>query len=118
MPMIDVYAREGTVIDKHQLAADLATTLMRIEEVPDIPMFRDNTAAGRRVVHGHLANEAKLGFLVGDKVRYLSISKQGLRRNASDVQTDATPILLFHHRHRLAELCCADGCHVSTRTSA
>src|ERR1700728_5006138 len=45
MPMIDVYAAAGTFADKHKLAADLASTLMRIEQVPDIPMFRKNTAA-------------------------------------------------------------------------
>ena len=45
MPMIDVYATAGTFSDKHQLAADLAGALMRIEGVPDIPMFRQNTAA-------------------------------------------------------------------------
>jgi phenylpyruvate tautomerase PptA (4-oxalocrotonate tautomerase family) len=45
MPMIDVYATAGTFGDKHRLAADLAVTLMRIEGVPDIPMFRQNTAA-------------------------------------------------------------------------
>lgn len=45
MPMIDVYATAGTFGDKHRLAADLAITLMRIEGVPDIPMFRQNTAA-------------------------------------------------------------------------
>jgi len=45
MPMIDVYAVPGTFARKHQLAADLAGTLMRIEQVPDIPMFRQNTAA-------------------------------------------------------------------------
>ena len=45
MPMIDVYATAGTFTDKHQLATDLAATLMAIEEVPDIPMFRQNTAA-------------------------------------------------------------------------
>lgn len=44
MPMIDVYATAGTFADKHQLAIDLATTLMGIEEVPKIPMFRQNTA--------------------------------------------------------------------------
>ena len=44
MPMIDVYATAGTFTDKHRLAADLAATLMRIEGVPDIPMFRQNTA--------------------------------------------------------------------------
>jgi phenylpyruvate tautomerase PptA (4-oxalocrotonate tautomerase family) len=45
MPMIDVYATTGTFSDKHQLARDLAATLMQIEQVPDIPMFRQNTAA-------------------------------------------------------------------------
>jgi phenylpyruvate tautomerase PptA (4-oxalocrotonate tautomerase family) len=45
MPMIDTYAAAGTFADKHKLAADLAGTLMRIEQVPDIPMFRKNTAA-------------------------------------------------------------------------
>jgi phenylpyruvate tautomerase PptA (4-oxalocrotonate tautomerase family) len=45
MPMIDVYAAAGTFAGKHKLAADLAGTLMRIEQVPDIPMFRQNTAA-------------------------------------------------------------------------
>jgi phenylpyruvate tautomerase PptA (4-oxalocrotonate tautomerase family) len=45
MPMIDVYATAGTFPDKHRLAADLATAVMTIEQVPDIPMFRQNTAA-------------------------------------------------------------------------
>ncbi len=45
MPMIDVYATAGTFTDPHQLAVDLAQTLMTIEGVPDIPMFRQNTAA-------------------------------------------------------------------------
>ena len=45
MPMIDVYAAAGTFADTHRLAADLATAVMTIEQVPDIPMFRQNTAA-------------------------------------------------------------------------
>ncbi len=45
MPMIDVYAASGTFGDRHLLARDLAGTLMAIEQVPDIPMFRQNTAA-------------------------------------------------------------------------
>lgn len=57
MPMIDVYATAGTFPDPHALAASLAATLMAVEEVPDIPMFRKNTAA---FVHelpvGSLAN--------------------------------------------------------------
>jgi phenylpyruvate tautomerase PptA (4-oxalocrotonate tautomerase family) len=42
--MIDVYATAGTFNDKHKLAIDLATTVMTIEAVPNIPMFRQNTA--------------------------------------------------------------------------
>ncbi len=45
MPMIDVYANAGTFADSRALARDLAATLMKIEQVPDIPMFRKNTAA-------------------------------------------------------------------------
>jgi phenylpyruvate tautomerase PptA (4-oxalocrotonate tautomerase family) len=45
MPMIDVYAAAGTFGDQHALAQKLATELMTIEQVPDIPMFRKNTAA-------------------------------------------------------------------------
>jgi phenylpyruvate tautomerase PptA (4-oxalocrotonate tautomerase family) len=45
MPMIDVYAAAGTFADRHQLAVDLATAVMTAEQVPDIPMFRQNTAA-------------------------------------------------------------------------
>jgi phenylpyruvate tautomerase PptA (4-oxalocrotonate tautomerase family) len=43
--MIDVYATAGTFTDPHRLEVDLARTLMTIEGVPDIPMFRQNTAA-------------------------------------------------------------------------
>ena len=45
VPMIDVYAATGTFRDSHRLASDLARTLMTIEGVPDIAMFRQNTAA-------------------------------------------------------------------------
>jgi len=45
MPMIDIYATAGTFTDQHQLATDLAAAVMTIEQVPDIPMFRQNTAA-------------------------------------------------------------------------
>ena len=45
MPMIDVYAITGTCSDTKQLAQDLAATLKTIEQVPDIPLFRKNTAA-------------------------------------------------------------------------
>ena len=45
MPMIDVYAPAGAFEDKHELARRLAAELMAIEGVPDIAMFRENTAA-------------------------------------------------------------------------
>jgi phenylpyruvate tautomerase PptA (4-oxalocrotonate tautomerase family) len=45
MPMIDVYAAAGTFPDRHQLAQDLAAAVMRWEQVPDLALFRNNTAA-------------------------------------------------------------------------
>jgi phenylpyruvate tautomerase PptA (4-oxalocrotonate tautomerase family) len=45
MPMIDVYAPAGTFDDKHQLVVELARAVMRWEQVPDVPLFADNTAA-------------------------------------------------------------------------
>jgi phenylpyruvate tautomerase PptA (4-oxalocrotonate tautomerase family) len=44
MPMIDIYAPAGTFADPHALAAEAAATIKRVEGVPDIPMFRENTA--------------------------------------------------------------------------
>src|SRR5258708_32489570 len=43
--MIDVYASEGTFANPHDLARDLAAAVMRWEQVPDIALFRKNTAA-------------------------------------------------------------------------
>ena len=45
MPMIDVYAAAGTFPDSHALAQDLAAAVMRWEQVPDLPLFANNTAA-------------------------------------------------------------------------
>lgn len=45
MPMIDLYATEGTFADPQGLAQRLAEIVMTMEQVPDIPMFRKNTAA-------------------------------------------------------------------------
>jgi phenylpyruvate tautomerase PptA (4-oxalocrotonate tautomerase family) len=45
MPMIDVYATEGTFANKHDLAHDLANAVMRWEGVPVISLFLSNTAA-------------------------------------------------------------------------
>ena len=43
--MIDVYAKAGTFADKHALARDLAAAVMKWEKVPQLPLFRKNTAA-------------------------------------------------------------------------
>src|SRR5258708_5203765 len=43
--MIDVYAPAGTFRDRSRMARDLATAVMTIERVPNIPLFRQNTAA-------------------------------------------------------------------------
>ena len=61
MPVIDAYAAAGTFADTHKLAVDLASALMRIEQVPDIPMFRKNAAA---FVH-HLPSDS-LSSVNGD----------------------------------------------------
>jgi len=45
MPMIDIYASEGTFSDTHNLARTAAATIMEVEKVPDISLFRKNTAA-------------------------------------------------------------------------
>src|ERR1700675_2037838 len=43
--MIDVYSAEGTFADKHSLAQALAAAVMRWEKVPELALFRKNTAA-------------------------------------------------------------------------
>jgi phenylpyruvate tautomerase PptA (4-oxalocrotonate tautomerase family) len=45
MPMIDVYAAAGTFRDPHTLARNLAAAVMRWEQVPELPLFANNTAA-------------------------------------------------------------------------
>jgi phenylpyruvate tautomerase PptA (4-oxalocrotonate tautomerase family) len=44
MPMIDIYAAAGTFADIKTLAADAAAIVKSVEQVPDIPMFRKDTA--------------------------------------------------------------------------
>ena len=43
--MIDVYATEGTFRDRKTLAKNLAAAVMRWERVPELALFKDNTAA-------------------------------------------------------------------------
>ena len=45
MPMIDIYAAAGTFSNIKKLATDAAALVKSVEQVPDIPMFRKNTAA-------------------------------------------------------------------------
>ena len=39
MPMIDVYAPAGILLDRAKLVRDLATAVMTIERVPNIPLL-------------------------------------------------------------------------------
>ena len=45
MPMIDVYSAAGTFADEYALAREFAAAVMRWELVPDLPLFKKNTAA-------------------------------------------------------------------------
>ena len=57
MPMIDIYAVKGTFSDTAELATSAAATMMQVEGVPDLPMFRKNTAAFvHEVASGAIAN--------------------------------------------------------------
>ena len=65
MPMIDVYATDRTFADPASLAQRLAATLMRIEGVPALPMFRQNTAAFvHALADGAIANVEGAGDYV------------------------------------------------------
>jgi phenylpyruvate tautomerase PptA (4-oxalocrotonate tautomerase family) len=74
MPMIDVYATAGTFADTHRLAADLAAAVMAVEQVPDIPMFRQNTAA---FVHDLPAGALSNVDGEGDYVRIQVLTNSG-----------------------------------------
>ena len=61
MPMIDVYAAAGTFPDPHALAQELAAAVMRWEQVPDLPLFANNTAA-----FIHNIDEAAISNVAGE----------------------------------------------------
>ena len=64
MPMIDIYATVGTFADAHKLAADAAAVVKGVEKVPDIPMFRRNTAAFvHEMAAGTIANVDGDGYV-------------------------------------------------------
>lgn len=74
MPMIDIYATAATFADPRKLATDAAATLKAIEQVPDIPMFRNNTAAFvHELPQGALANVNG----AGDYVRVQVLTNAG-----------------------------------------
>ena len=74
MPMIDIYATAGTFSDPHTLAKDAAATVKSIEQVPDIAMFRKNTAA-----FVHELKEGSLSNVDGDSnyVRVQVLTNEG-----------------------------------------
>ena len=55
MPMVDIYAASGTFADPVRLTREAAAEFMAAERVPDLPVFRSNTAAFVHEVHA-LAN--------------------------------------------------------------
>jgi phenylpyruvate tautomerase PptA (4-oxalocrotonate tautomerase family) len=74
MPMIDIYAKTGTFKDIKKLATDAAATVKKIEGVPDIPMFRKNTAG-----FVHELSENSIANVDGDNnyVRVQVITNKG-----------------------------------------
>ena len=95
MPMIDVYSAEGTFSDKRSLARDLAAAVMRWEKVPELSLFRKNTAG---FVHDLPAGSISNVDGDGDYVRVqvltpagvLDRDKQlGVVRELTDIVADA-----------------------------
>ena len=74
MPMIDIYATASTFSDPHKLAAEAAATVKAVEAVPDIPMFRKNTAA-----FVHDLPPGAIAYVDGDRnyVRVQVLTNQG-----------------------------------------
>ena len=111
MPMIDVYAAVGTFSDPHRLAVDLASTLMEIEQVPDIPMFRQNTAAFiHEFQRSHLANVEGDGSYVRvqvltnadalDRDKQLAVVARSPRSSPPLLATPPSPSALGCSSHR------------------
>ena len=92
MPMIDVYATEGTFARPHELARDLAAAAMRWEQVPDLSLFRDNTAA---FVHEMPAGAISNVVGEGDYVRVQVLTPIGVldREKQLGVVSELTEIV-------------------------
>ncbi|MFI6352268.1 4-oxalocrotonate tautomerase family protein [Streptomyces sp. NPDC050743] len=72
--MIDVYATTGTFSNSRQLAQDLAAAVMAVEQVPDIPLFRQNTAAFVHKLPEHALSDVDGG---NDHVRVQVLTNHG-----------------------------------------
>jgi phenylpyruvate tautomerase PptA (4-oxalocrotonate tautomerase family) len=72
--MIDIYAARGTFADPHRLAHDAAAAVMAVEQVPDIAMFRQNTAG---FVHELDANCLADVDGAGDHIRVQVLTNAG-----------------------------------------
>jgi phenylpyruvate tautomerase PptA (4-oxalocrotonate tautomerase family) len=92
MPMIDVYAATGTFRDLKSLAVDLAAAVMRWEGVPEIPLFKDNTAA---FVHDQPADAISDVSGSGNHVRVQVLTPVGVlnREKQLGVVKDLTNIV-------------------------
>lgn len=90
--MIDVYATVGTFARPHDLARDLAAAVMRWEEVPDLALFRNNTAAFvHEMPSGGISNVAG----GGDYVRVQVLTPAGVlnREKQLGVVSELTAIV-------------------------
>ena len=86
MPMIDITATAGTFADPHSLAQRAAETVMRLEQVPAIPMFRSNTAA---FVHELPAGAISDVNGSGDHVRIQVLTNAGALDRAKQLAVTA-----------------------------
>ena len=83
MPMIDVYAAAGTFDDPHDVARRVATAVMDIKGVPNIPMFRQNTAA---YIHEWPTNAFSNVDGQADHVRVQVLTNAGALNRAKQLQ--------------------------------
>jgi hypothetical protein len=82
VPIIDVFATEGTFNDKHGLARDLAAAVMRRERVPELQLFRSNTAA---FIHDLPAGAISNVDGDGDYVRVQILTPEGVLNREKQV---------------------------------
>lgn len=72
--MIDLYAPAGTFADTHAVAVRAASIVKDVEQVPDIPLFRNNTAAFVHELPAASISDAVGG---GDHVRVQVLTNDG-----------------------------------------